>query len=163
MAMKSSTKTPMEAAKNSEWGNDGSQRIGGARRALEAGVVSGLGEAAGVASILLAPVLAGGELGLGKAAGMAASWLAWGLTGGGQGSSILAVMASRGYNGVTIDEEMSVFARLAAVSVALQNMGGELAHPMGSTRGKATSGSSPSWTGKTTPSFGISSTARSMR
>ena len=130
---------------------------------MEAGVVSGLGEAAGVASILRAPVLAGGDLGLGRAAGMAASWLAWELASGGQGSSILAAMASRGCGGATIDEEMAVFARSAAVSVAAQKMGGEFAHPMGSTRGKATSGSSPSRTGKTTPSFGISSTARSIR
>ena len=110
--------------------------------------------------MLLASGLAGGGSGLGKAAGVVVVGLAPGLAGGGIGSSIVAAMSSRGCAGVTMDDAMALLARSAAILVAAQKMGGEFVHPMGKTRGKATKGSCPSLTGKTTPSLGMSSTAR---
>jgi hypothetical protein len=58
---------------------------------------------------------------------------------------------------------ISALAISAAVSVAAENMGGELVQPIGKTSGKATRGSSPSATGNTTPRRGISSIARLIR
>ena len=73
-------------------------------------------------------------------------------------SSALLAMSSRGCELGSFLLRMKALAMSALVSVAAQNAGGEFTHPMGRTKGKAKRGSSPSLTGKTTPSFGMSST-----
>ena len=58
---------------------------------------------------------------------------------------------------------MCWLAMSAMVSVTVEKMGGEFFHPIGRTRGKATSCSSPGLVGKATPSLGMSSMLRLTR
>ena len=63
---------------------------------------------------------------------------------------------SSGCEGWGVPSLMMLFARSAAVSVAAVKMGGEFVHPIGRTRGRATSGGAPGLVGKTTPNLGMS-------
>ena len=71
-------------------------------------------------------------------------------------------MASSRCLGGVMDEVMALLARLVAVLVTAQKIGGDFFQPISNTKG-ATRGPSPFFTEKTTPSFGISSRASQTR
>ena len=82
--------------------------------------------------------------------------ISWdGLQREGLSSSWLWAMVSKKCGSGSPGWQIWALARSALVSVSARKAGGEFTHPIGSTKGKATSGSLLSFVGNMTPNFGM--------
>jgi hypothetical protein len=81
----------------------------------------------------------------------------------GSGDGMLFARLSRWWGSGAARCRNRMLTRSAMVAVAVEKTGGLFFHPIGSTSGNATRGSSPGAVGNATPNFGISSTLRAMR